>query len=69
MTSIEKEKKCLFLILNLLIPFQLNYFVYYIDDQKSPADKKREEDLINLISKLVHEKDRLTTDLDQIRLR
>jgi hypothetical protein len=42
---------------------------FYLDEHKTAKDKQREEELLIQISKLVKEKDHLTTELDQMRLR
>ncbi len=42
---------------------------FYLDEHKTAKDKEREEQLITTISNLVEERNRLTTELDQMRLR
>lgn len=41
----------------------------FTDDRKSAKDRDREEKLIQRIAKLVEERNRLTTELDRMRLR
>ncbi|UJR27365.1 hypothetical protein I4U23_008657 [Adineta vaga] len=43
--------------------------IYLPDEQKTAKDKEREEQLIRAIARLVEAKNRLTTDLDQMRIR
>mgnify|MGYP002781700065 CR=1 FL=1 len=40
-----------------------------LDDRKSAKDREREDYLIQRIAKLVEERNRLTTELDRMRLR
>ncbi len=41
----------------------------YLDEHKTSKDKEHEEQLITTIAKLVEARNRLTNDLDQMRLR
>ncbi len=41
----------------------------HLDERKSAKDKEREEKLITTIAKLVEARNRLTTDLEQMRLK
>jgi hypothetical protein len=43
--------------------------LFYLAERKTAKEKEREEKLITTIAKLVEARNRLTTDLDQMRLR
>ena len=42
---------------------------FNLDERKTANDREREEQLITSIAKLVEARNRLTTELDQMRLR
>ena len=46
-----------------------DHLLFYLDEHKTTKEKQREEELIRQISQLVEAKNRLTTDLEQMRLR
>ena len=46
-----------------------NELVLNLDERKTTKDKEREDQLIKTIAKLVEARNRLTTDLDQMRIR
>lgn len=51
------------------LSLSIDHHLLYLDEHKTAKEKQREEELIRQISQLVEAKNRLTNDLEQMRLR